>query len=245
MQFIEDKIRFSACVSSKAIIRIKSHHVHIVDTTDEQYEFNGGDAEYDIKVNKQSKHQTIIIRKKYPVCPISGLPIHKNPYQFKVGYIYDKNLTLLYQPYVSSRKVYYCKIPNTTIPLYFVAKSYDTTLMTENDSIYHRLENVINSDIASLIKKYYNRDKLGCAYQMIPAASNINTKDLYHISSIRKLLDDGIFDIAIQLSIHSNSIIMLNEASYNNSSGLHIFFGSIKFMNDWKSDLLDYIKELE
>jgi hypothetical protein len=79
---MEEKISLSLTVSTTAIIRITSTTTFIQDSDGTMHTFDGGTNDYDIKIvkiatgkKKKNCWQSITIRKKLPVCPVTNLLI--------------------------------------------------------------------------------------------------------------------------------------------------------------------------
>lgn len=215
----EDKILFSWVVALTAIIRITPTTTWVQDADGTTRTFDGGSTDYDINVSKvgngKKKSQSITIRKKLPVCPLSGLPIPLGKgVMFKQGFALNQHLALFSKHHTYDLQPgYYCEIGSTTyLKLYAMVKIIDSRKMDSNT--YQTLAATLNCDIADMIKEKLE-DMTMTEYNFKMVENPIIPGKLYHRESIRKLVDDGVMEIGIGgIDYIENNVIMLTPEAY-------------------------------
>ena len=196
----EDTILFSWVVALTAIIRITATSTWIQDSDGTTRTFPGGTDEYDINVaklgtgKKKNGSQSITIRKKLPVCPITGLPIPlKTGLVFKEGFALNNHIVRFYKHHAYNLNPgYYCEIGKSDhFIFYAVVKITDGRKM--DTSTYDALSTTLSSDIADLIKGQLE-DMTKTSYDFKMIANPIIPGKPYSRTGLRKLLDDGILE---------------------------------------------------
>jgi len=221
----EDTILFSWVVALTAIIRITGTSTWIQDSDGTTRTFPGGTDEYEINVaklgtgKKKNSSQSITIRKKLPVCPITGLPIPlKTGLTFKEGFAMNQHIVRFGKhPTFNLNPGYYCQIGTSDhFIFYAVVKITDGRKM--DSSIYNTLSATLSCDIADLIKEKLE-DMNTTDYDFKMVGNCIIPGKPYSRAGLRKLLDDGILEIAICGHDYMESnVVMLTPEAYN-----HVF----------------------
>jgi hypothetical protein len=221
----EDTILFSWVVALTAIIRITCTSTWIQDSDGTTRTFSGGTDEYEINVaklgtgKKKNSSQSITIRKKLPVCPITGLPMPlKTSLMFKEGFALNQHIVRFGKHSVYNLNPgYYCQIGTSVhFIFYVVVKITDGRKM--DSSIYNTLSSTLSCDIADLIKgKLEYMTKTDYDFKMV--GNCIIPGKPYSRNGLRKLLDDGILEIAICGHDYMESnVVMLTPEAYK-----HVF----------------------
>ena len=253
----EDKILFSWVVAITAIIRITPTSTWVQDSDGTSRTFPGGTNEYKIdveqtktttgkKAKSKGKTQSITIRKKLPLCPISGLPIELNKeFVFKEGFALNEHSIRFHKHYAFElNPAYYCKIGHThTGDIYAMSKIVDGRKM---DIIARNaLTATLNCDIAELIVEKFevmNKDKFN--FKMVE--SEIVPGQMYHRNAIRKMVDTGLLDIGfVGYDYELSSITMLTCESWHHiypkqkTSILKDYFDSVDSMMESKRKIIE------
>jgi hypothetical protein len=261
----EDEILFSWVVGLKAKIRITPTSSWFQDVDGTTRTFDGGSAEYEINISDvgdgEEKSQSIIIRKKLPVCPLLGIPIPLGKeIIFKTGLALNEHIIIFKQPHnFELNNVYYCKIGSSNSGVFYaIIKITDGRKMPS--IIYQSLSSSLNCDIADIIKdkfneliiSYYNVNELTISdYNFRMVENPIIPGKVYHFDILRKLIDDGILEIGyrhfdVDYLKFDNTIMLTPEAytyKFPNGSNtkLSMYFSSIKSMLKFRKRVLDVV----
>lgn len=221
----EDTILFSWVVALTAIIRITATSTWIQDSDGTTRTFPGGTDTYEINVakvgtgKKKNGSQSITIRKKLPVCPITGLPIPlETGLTFKKGFAMNTHIVRFCKHHAYNLNPgYYCEIGKSDhFIFYAVIKITDGRKM--DTSTYDALSTTLSSDIADLIKGQLE-DMTKTSYDFKMVGNCIIPGKPYSRTGLRKLLDDGILEIGITGHDYMESnVVMLTPEAYK-----HVF----------------------
>jgi hypothetical protein len=268
---------FKQSVSIKATVNISKTDVIIIDPTDGSvitFDSGGSDLYFiDIIIvgTKKAKRQNIIIYRKMPLCPISGLPIIEPEMASKalpsINYAMQPELGFAYNGYqvqftqhlkFELNPIYYFNITRINdVYVYLVVPIVDGRHMPASivDTLYEKLGNM---DIVEKIASYYNHhaeahDK---NFNFYMANTPIKPKTLYHKHALLELLHKNALKIGICctdligcIKHYNGNILMLEPTAYDyvspygTQSPLKGMFSSRKRMMEFRNIVFEELQK--
>ena len=259
-------------LSKETKFEITENSVYILDPiNDYQYTVPGCSAKYLITITdsgtKKRPYKNITIKKLFPICPLSGLPIieqemdHEHQcVQFTKGFAYNCYQVDQWQHYAFElySTLYYKKnirvkldIADTECEIYLVVPILDGRHMQpdQKDSLMNSIGNI---DVVNLISTYYNKLSANdTMFKFDMTDTPIKPDTLYHKSILVDLFKQNKLKLGIAVDDligqygYMGSILILEPDAYENVSpyGKESYFKKLKLFNNCEQ-MMDFRKAL-
>ena len=261
-----EKILFNLVVAITAIIRISETHVQIIDSDCTKHSFNGGSRDYDIIIKdqgtgKKNRNKVITIRKKKPLCPITGEQFDpQKGLKFKSLFALNTVSVHIRNWYNDALKpCYVAELFNTTsgYTIFAAVKGIDHRKLTplDTEALLQDLPINVVDQIASEHQGFIDTERTNYNFSM-STRFPIELDTVYSLKGILHLINEGILDLGVssrpirQIVYDPFSgyvICRLTETSYNyvfpngNLSYLIEIFGDCTKMLEFRQKMIDAI----
>ena len=260
-----EKILFNLVVAITAIIRISETHVQIIDSDGTQHSFNGGSRDYEIIIKEQgtgkkNRNKVITIRKKLPICPVTGEPLDpKNGLKFKSLFALNTvSVNIRNWSNDVLKPCYVAELFNTTkgYTIFAAVNVIDHRKLTpmDTEALSQDLPVNVVEQIASEHQDFIATERTNYNFSM-STRFPIELDKFYSWKGILHLINEGILDLCISsLPIAYDPfcgyrICRLTEASYNYifpnglSSNLTELFSDCTKMLEFRQNMIAAIKK--
>ena len=259
-----EKILFNLVVAITAIIRISDTYVQIIDSDGTQHSFNGGSRDYEITVKEQgtgkkNRTKVITIRKKKPLCPITGEPYDpQKGLKFKSLFALNTVSVHIHNWCNDELKpCYVAELFNTKkgYTVFAAVKVIDHRKLTplDTEALSQHLPINIVEQIASEHQDFIDAERTNYNFSMSKRFP-IELDTVYSWKGILHLINEGILDLCMTSRpivydpFRGYVICRLTEASYNyvfpngNRSYLIEIFSDCTKMLEFRQNIMNSIQ---